>query len=662
MLGARGSHNGAAVIDISLNEDRAEQQVAPPRRRGPPYTASSPSSSHIKPFEMENVALSGGPDPRSPPSSRSPSGGASSSVPVSLPRALGSGSAPPPPPSPAPEAQRKLRPKKPSKTESIYENPSFCRYLALSTREVVLGSKLNVLMLLFPVAVVSNHSGWPESTTFLCSLLAIAPFAERLGYVTEQIAMHTNETLGGLLNATFGNATELIVSLIALSKGRTSLQGLPDQNPHLFRRLVQVSLLGSMLSNLLLVFGSAMLVGGLRFREQRFSKHGSGVTIVMLLVVCLALGAPVALAEDGPEGPDSGVLIYSRVVSVVLFILYLLYLLFQLGTHRHYYESHKGGLEEEELLPRSQRVMDRWSAQLPPPRTPPQQQQQQHQSLSPPTPSFSTTTPAAERQLGAAFESGSTAGSVDEELLAAQDEDEMVLGFWTAVAWLGIITGFVSVLSDYIVEAVDGSAAAWNVPEEFIGAVLLPIVANAAEHSSTVSFAYKDKMDIAIGVALGSAAQIGLSVLPICVLVGWGIGAPLDLQLPNFEAISLIVAVMVVNSVIRDGRSHWLCGVILLAAYTMLASGFWVRRAWPVASPCWAPTQPANPLARAFLLALASLARSPPPCWCPFIGLQVHVRKLVGFNATPSSRAGLSPAAPAPARPHAARATRCYSG
>jgi Ca2+:H+ antiporter len=589
MLGARGSHNGAAVIDISLNEDRAEQQIAPPRRRAPPYTASSPSSSHIKPFEVENVALSGGPAPRSPRSSRSPSGGASSSVPVSVPRALGSGSAgaPSPPPSPAPAAQRKLGPSKPSKTESIYDNPSFCRYLALSTREVVLGSKLNVLMLLFPVAVVSNHSGWPESTTFLCSLLAIAPFAERLGYVTEQIAMHTNETLGGLLNASFGNATELIVSLIALSKGRTSLQGLPDQNPHLYRRLVQVSLLGSMLSNLLLVFGSAMLVGGLRFREQRFSKHGSGVTIVMLLVVCLALGAPVALAEDGPDGPDSGVLVYSRVVSVVLFILYLLYLLFQLGTHRHYYESHKGGDDEEELLPRSQRVTDRGSAQLLPPRTPPQQQQQQqHQSFSPATTSTTTTTtttttPAAERQLGAAFESGSTAGSVDDELplaLAAHDEDEMVLGFWTAVAWLGIITGFVSVLSDYIVEAVDGSAAAWDVPEEFIGAVLLPIVANAAEHSSTVSFAYKDKMDIAIGVALGSAAQIGLSVLPICVLVGWGIGAPLDLQLPNFEAISLIVAVMVVNSVIRDGRSHWLCGVILLAAYAMLASGFWVYK------------------------------------------------------------------------------------
>jgi Ca2+:H+ antiporter len=587
MSGARASHGGAAVVDISLSEERAFDRAEAPRRRPPTQSPSSPGSpaSHIKPFEMENVALSGGVGPRSPRASRSPSGGTSSGP---VPRALGSGApASPSAPvlSPAPASQRKLGPSKPSKTESIYENPSFCRYLALSTREVLLGSKLNLLMLLFPVAVVSNRSGWPESTTFLCSLLAIAPFAERLGFVTEQIAMHTNETLGGLLNASFGNATELIVSLIALIKGRTSLQGLPDQNPHLFRRLVQVSLLGSMLSNLLLVFGSAMLVGGLRFREQRFSKHGSGVTIVMLLVVCLALGAPVALAEDGPEGPDQGVLVYSRVVSVVLFILYMFYLLFQLGTHRHYYESHKGGEDEEELLPRGQRVADRESGQSLPPRTPPPPQQQQ-QSSSPTT--DTSATPASERlraaQLGAAFDSGSTVGSVetaDEELplaLTGHDEDEMVLGFWTAVTWLGIITGFISVLSDYIVEAVDGSAAAWDVPEEFIGAVLLPIVANAAEHSSTVSFAYKDKMDIAIGVALGSAAQIGLSVLPICVLVGWGIGAPLDLQLPNFEAISLIVAVMVVNSVIRDGRSHWLCGVILLAAYAMLASGFWVYK------------------------------------------------------------------------------------
>jgi Ca2+:H+ antiporter len=165
-----------------------------------------------------------------------------------------------------------------------------------------------------PFAFMSKALGWNDAATFILALLSIAPLAERLGFITEQLAMHTNESIGGLLNATFGNATELIVAISALSKG-------------LFR-LVQLSLLGSILSNMLLVLGSAFFCGGFKFKTQKFGVISAQVNMSMLMLSVMGLLFPTILSLS-KTGSDKSVTGFSRGTSVILFLLYLAYLNFQ---------------------------------------------------------------------------------------------------------------------------------------------------------------------------------------------------------------------------------------------------------------------------------------------------------------------------------------------
>lgn len=181
-------------------------------------------------------------------------------------------------------------------------------------KEVIIGGPLNILLVCVPFGIISYFVGWPDAATFIFSILALAPLAERLGFITEQLALHTNETIGGLLNATFGNATELIVSIAALSKG-------------LFR-LVQLSLLGSVLSNMLLVLGTAFLFGGLKYRTQYFSKASSHVNSSLLMLGVMALLFPNVLTMSGEE-TKMGEMQLSRGISLLLFVLYALFIGFQ---------------------------------------------------------------------------------------------------------------------------------------------------------------------------------------------------------------------------------------------------------------------------------------------------------------------------------------------
>eukprot|EP00514_Thraustochytrium_sp_LLF1b_P002333 CAMPEP_0184509564 /NCGR_PEP_ID=MMETSP0198_2-20121128/1353_1 /TAXON_ID=1112570 /ORGANISM="Thraustochytrium sp., Strain LLF1b" /LENGTH=470 /DNA_ID=CAMNT_0026899407 /DNA_START=150 /DNA_END=1562 /DNA_ORIENTATION=- len=401
--------------------------------------------------------------------------------------------------------------------------------------ELCFGSKLNLLTLLTPAAAFGSWYGLSDGSVFVLSLLAIAPFAERLGFVTEQLAMHTNDTLGGLLNATFGNATELIISLFALLKGRPNGVGDAD-HPELYLRVVQVSLLGSVLSNLLLVFGSALLVGGLRHKVQFYNKKGAAVNTVLLLLVSMVIATPLAI-ESTSTTKDSNMLLFSRLVSLIMFSLYGFFLWFQLRTHVHFYEEDSAAAFLHGERPDLPKISIKDSSQ----------------------------------DLEDAVEKSEISACQSDE----DEEDELVLGFWTAITLLAIVSVFISFLSEFLVNAIEGTTRVWGVPEEFIGAILLPVVGNAAEHASAIVFAYRNKMDIALGVALGSAAQIGVSVLPACVLLGWGIGSPLDLTFEAFEALSLIFSVLLVGVVVRDGMSHWLYGLVLICAYGILSIGFW---------------------------------------------------------------------------------------
>lgn len=181
-------------------------------------------------------------------------------------------------------------------------------------KHLLLDSYLNILLIFVPLSFISNNFGCGETLTFFFAILSLAPLAERLGFVTEQLAIHTNETIGGLLNATFGNATELLVAIIAIFKG--------------LYRLVQLSLLGSILSNLLLVLGTSFFVGGLKYKTQYFKRLSSQVNSTLLMLSTMVILVPGMLLASQSVSV-SRELMFSRVTSVMMLLLYLAYILFQ---------------------------------------------------------------------------------------------------------------------------------------------------------------------------------------------------------------------------------------------------------------------------------------------------------------------------------------------
>ncbi|CAN1353995.1 Vacuolar cation/proton exchanger 2 [Linum perenne] len=350
---------------------------------------------------------------------------------------------------------------------------------------VVFSNKLNLLMPFGPLAILLHeleaHNGW----VFLLTLLGIIPLAERLGYATEQLAFYTGPTVGGLLNATFGNATELIIATYALRNG--------------MRRVVQLSLLGSILSNMLLVLGSAFFAGGLVFyrKEQVFDKANATVNSGLLLMAVMGLVFPAVLHSTHTEVHyGKSELALSRFSSCVMLLVYAAYLFFQLNNNRKDSSS----------------------------------------SLSP--------TAEATRAMEASDD---------------DDDEPPEITKLESIIWLSIMTTWISVLSEYLVDAIEGASLAWNIPIAFIGVILLPIVGNAAEHTSAVMFAMKDKL------------------IPFCVVVGWIMGQPMDLNFQLFETAALFITVIVVAFFLQEGTSNYFKGLMLILCYVIIAASFYVH-------------------------------------------------------------------------------------
>eukprot|EP00040_Diaphanoeca_grandis_P027305 m.155028 g.155028 ORF g.155028 m.155028 type:complete len:434 (+) comp30921_c0_seq1:190-1491(+) len=356
--------------------------------------------------------------------------------------------------------------------------------------KVLLQSRLNILLLMgFPL-LMGSYNGWSDGLQFWLSLIVLVPLAERLSFVTEQLAAHTSSTIGGLLNATFGNLTELIVCYFALKDG--------------LLRVVQLSLLGSVLSNLLLVLGMSFIVGGLRHKVQKFKEAVGHVNSGLLLLASSALVVPTLLIKTGKDNDQTDDLTASRLISVLLFINYCLYLLFQLRTHVTLFEDESD-----------------------------------------------------------------------------HDNDGPVeLGPRAAAAWLAIITVAVSTVSSELVEAIKGTAEEHSMSSVFICAIVIPLAGNAAEHGAAVIFAYRNKMDIVMGICLGSATQVALLVLPACVLMGWTMEQPMTLIFETFEVFTLILTIITVTFMLiaSNGESNWLVGVILVSTYVVFAVGFWTHK------------------------------------------------------------------------------------
>jgi Ca2+:H+ antiporter len=347
---------------------------------------------------------------------------------------------------------------------------------------------------LIPIAVALDLAGVPATVVFAVSALGIIPTAALMGRATEELAARSGPGIGGLLNVTFGNAPELIIALFALGKG--------------LQEVVKASIVGSIIGNILLVMGAAMLAGGIGRDKQTFSRTGAGIQTSMLMLAAAALVMP-AIFElvEGKGLPSPGAVSIhygstvehlSLAVAIVLIATYGLGLLFSLKTHRDLFNPE---YEDE----------DSWG--------------------------------------------WSTRTSV------------------TALAIAGVLVG---VMSEVLVGSISEASHSIGLSEFFIGVIVVAIVGNAAEHWVAVLVAMKNKMDLAVNIAIGSSGQVALFVAPVLVLASFFIGPhPLALVFNGFELGAILIAILIANYVTQDGESTWFEGVQLLAVYFVFALAFY---------------------------------------------------------------------------------------
>ena len=359
---------------------------------------------------------------------------------------------------------------------------------------------LSALLVFIPISIAAHLLGWSQLIVFATSALAIVPLATWMGTATEEIAVFVGPSLGGLMNATFGNATELIIALIALQAGLIEV--------------VKASITGSIIGNLLLVMGLSMLLGGLRFKEQTFQPIVARVNAssMNLAVIALLLPTAVEVTSDGLGATTLQNL--SIAVAIVLIVVYGLTLLFSMKTHAYLYDV---GVAGAETLP---------------------------EQAVPDTP---------------------------EHKGAGHQENGLMV--WISILLLSTVA--VAIESELLVESLEAATEQLGLTPLFTGVILLPIIGNAAEHATAVTVAMKDKMDLSVSVAVGSSLQIALFVAPLLVLAGWATGQSMDLNFNPFELVAVTVAVLIANSISSDGKSNWLEGILLLAAYTVLGFAFY---------------------------------------------------------------------------------------
>ena len=346
---------------------------------------------------------------------------------------------------------------------------------------------LNILLIFVPVAIALEflRPDW-HTAIFIAAAIGIIPLAGWLGKATEQLAHRTGEGIGGLLNATFGNAAELIIALVALQKG--------------LYPVVKASLTGSIIGNILLVLGASVVAGGFKYKEQRFNATAARAQSTLLTLSSIAFIMPAAFHYLAGPGARSAEHDLSLEIAIVLMITYAAHLVFSLVTHKRLF----------------------------------------------------------------AGEENSAAG-----------EHDAVWPVWKSIGVLALSTAVLAWLSEILVGSVEPAAASVGMTRIFVGVIVVAIIGNAAEHSTAVAMALKNRMELSLGIAIGSSIQIAVFVAPVLVIASHFIGPrPMDLVLSPAEVLSIFAAVLIVEQIAGDGESNWLEGVQLLAVYLILALVF----------------------------------------------------------------------------------------
>ncbi|KAF4846574.1 Vacuolar calcium ion transporter [Colletotrichum siamense] len=440
-----------------------------------------------------------------------------------------------------PDEEEREKPKKQKSGLIRHVEPKQPFTVANQLQRTLLCSWINILILAAPAGIAISYVNVSKIAVFVVNFIAIIPLAAMLGFATEEIALRTGESLGGLLNATFGNAVELIVAIIALAENKPLI--------------VQTSLIGSILSNLLLVMGFCFFFGGLRRPEQYFNTTVAQTAASLLALAVASVIVPSVFDKNDGTNNPTHVAQLSRGTAVILLIIYASYLFFQLKTHSAVFneESQKvaakpwsrGGLKEGALG----RGLAGAGARMA------QTGVRDHDERA---------------ELSRIMMQRPKEDEDDDE------EEDPQLHFLVAVGTLAGSTVLIAFCAEAMVSSIDAVTKASGISEEFVGLILLPIVGNAAEHATAVTVAIKDKMDLAIGVAVGSSMQVALFLIPLLVIIGWGMGKDdMTMSFDLFQVAVLFVAVLLVNYLISDGKSHWLEGLQLICLYAIIAVCSW---------------------------------------------------------------------------------------
>jgi Ca2+:H+ antiporter len=352
-----------------------------------------------------------------------------------------------------------------------------------------------ILLLVFiPAGLLAELLHWSPLVVFILSAVAIVPLARWIGTATEELATYVGPGIGGLLNATFGNATELIIAIFALRAGLVDV--------------VKASITGSILGNLLFVLGFALFFGGLRREKQSFNATASGIGATQMTLAVIGLFIPAALyyTLTTPQPATRSFILeeFSLLVSGLLIAAYASGLIFSLRTHKHLYMS---SMEDEGEI----ELSTRWSKQ---------------------------------RSIGVLL-----------------------------VATIGV-----AVMSELLVSSLEVATKKLGWSDIFVGIVVIPIIGNAAEHVTAVTVAIKNKMDLAIGIAVGSSTQVALLLAPLLVFISLLFNPHMNLLLTPFELVAVGLAVLIANLITLDGESNWYEGALLLTVYGILGVAFYLYR------------------------------------------------------------------------------------
>lgn len=343
---------------------------------------------------------------------------------------------------------------------------------------------LKYMLVFVPLAIVGYYMHWNSSLVFFMTCFSIVPLAGYLGEATEEIASYTGAKFGGFLNATFGNATELIIGFFALKAGMIDV--------------VKASLAGSVLGNILLVLGCSILAGGLKHKDLKFDAQLGNFTSTMLLFAVMGLAIPAVFTYAIPEADiTSKYESFSVIVGIIMLLMYVIGMLYSFKTQKDLYGvEHAEDIEQKRSLP-------------------------------------------------------------------------------VSILVLAVATVFIAIESELLVDTLEPMTKAIGIPEMFVGLILIPIVGNAAEHSTSVIMALKNKMDISIEIAVGSSLQIAMFVIPLLVIISMFF-VPMSIVFKPIELAIFGASVLIANQIVSSGKTNWLEGLKLISVYLIAAVGFFI--------------------------------------------------------------------------------------